>query len=606
MTRGRKPRGLRLFLVMALAPLLCVFPYLAGVNNPNENVRTYMTMALVERGTFRIDEYVSTFGWVNDMARVPSPGGGSHVYSVKAPAVSFLGVPVYWTLRQVAPLLHKKVASVGTAASKEERQEWFRTTTWALRLFVVQIPCALFLVWLERYLRRITSDEVLRLSAVTAACLGTNYVAYTNIFASHALCGVFAFLAFGLVERETSQFPGRPDARRKRIAFLAGLAAGMTVLLEYHALPMAVVLSLYALSAFWRPRTLIPFAVGGLLNAAALMLFQWRAFGNPLTPGHKMVESAEFAAQHAQGLFGIMMPTREALAGLSFDLGYGFFGTSPWMWLGLIAIPYGGLVFVRGPNRGHRRGAVLVVVLAMASLWFVSAGFAHWRGGWTVGPRYLAPAPPFFAFLGLVALESIAQHGPHWRTGARGVSSGLALASVLSIGSVGILYDTLPETYTRPFLQFVLPMTIAGFVPHHVGEWFGVDSIAFWYLVAGCLVGAGITAFFLRAGEGPRAHAVRVGVGLLTFGIAMAPAFTKSEGIAPDPNGLMASWEPAGRDRITRLRNEAERHGSRGPCLWYRLADLEQAVGLASQARRDEARADGAPRQQCRRSVLGL
>ena len=47
-----------------------------------------------------------------------------------------------------------------------------------------------------------------------------------------------------------------------------------------------------------------------------------------------------------------------------------------------------------------------------AFLWAVSAGFIHWRGGWTVGPRYLAAAPPFFSFGAACGLEKLARTGP--------------------------------------------------------------------------------------------------------------------------------------------------------------------------------------------------
>jgi len=604
MIRARKPRGVRLYLALALVPLLCVFPYLGTVNNPNENVRSYMTMALVEQHQLRIDDYITAYGWVNDMARVPS-ADGAHYYSVKAPGTSLLGVPAYWVLLNLAPLFHVSGAHVDGPATRAQRISWLRTTTWTLRLFAVQLPCALFLIWLERYLRGITRDDVLRLAAVTAACLGTNYLAYTNIYASHALCGAAAFVAFGLTERALRVSSGRPLVRRKRVAFCVGLALGMSVLLEYHVLPMAFVIGIYALTAFWRPRTLVPLVLGGLIDVAAMMLFQWRAYGNPLTPGHKMVANAEFAAQHAQGLFGITLPSKEALAALSFDLGFGFFGTSPYMWLGLLVIPFG--LFVthgRSSERRRRRAAVAACVVAMVALWGVSAGFLHWRGGWTVGPRYLAPAPPFFAFGALVALEAIAARRAWARTIVRGVSVGLATASVMTIGIVGIVYDTLPESFTRPLVQFVVPLVYAGFVPHHVAEWFGWDSTTFWYLVAACLVAAAVLPLFLRASDSVRARAARVVIALATFACAMIPAFSKPDAPPPDTGGFMGEWEPSGRDRITLMRNDAERYGPRRPCAWYRLADLERAVGLEAQALRDESRGLGAPRDQCPRRIL--
>ena len=45
-----------LILVAVAVALLWTFPYLAPLNNPNENVRLYMTMSLVDDGSFAIAE----------------------------------------------------------------------------------------------------------------------------------------------------------------------------------------------------------------------------------------------------------------------------------------------------------------------------------------------------------------------------------------------------------------------------------------------------------------------------------------------------------------------------------------------------------------------
>src|SRR5436190_23428500 len=88
--------------------MFLVFPYNHATNNPNENVRTYMTIAIVEEHTFCIDKILNNFWWVNDMAVVPAkdPAEPPHRFSVKAPATSYLGVPVYWVwARVIAPRL---------------------------------------------------------------------------------------------------------------------------------------------------------------------------------------------------------------------------------------------------------------------------------------------------------------------------------------------------------------------------------------------------------------------------------------------------------------------------------------------------------------------
>src|SRR4029077_2972603 len=101
------------------------------------------------------------------------------------------------------------------------------------------------------------------------------------------------------------------------------------------------------------------------------------------------VETQTFAAEHHKGIFGVLMPAWEPFKLLSAHTGNGFFGTSAYMWLGLLAIPFA-LVFTFGPARLRRvrRWAPPVWFLSMLSLWLVMSGALQWRGGWTVRPRH--------------------------------------------------------------------------------------------------------------------------------------------------------------------------------------------------------------------------
>jgi hypothetical protein len=589
----------RAFFVLVALPLLGVCPYMAVINNPNENVRTFMTMAIVEHHTFVIDDVVRRYAWVNDMARVPGKDGKTdHYYSVKAPAVSYAGVPVYWVFHKIAPKLGHPAPS--DTWSLEDRAWWLRSSTWALRFFVVQIPCFFFLVWFEHFLRRVTSDPALRLAAVAAAGLGTNYLAYALMFTSHALFAMSAFMSFGIITRELE----KPVRRRSKwAALVAGFFCGLSTLLEYHALPVSAILAVWGLFAFYRPTRLLPFALGGTVNALAMMFFQWRAYGTPLTPGHKMVESPQFAAEHHQGVFGILLPSWEPFKRLSLDPGFGFFGMSPFMWLGLLAIPFA-LFSTFGPRRVRvvRRWGTVVWLLAMLSMWLIMSGAIEWRAGWTIGPRYLGAAPPFFAFGAVCALEKLARAGQLPRAVLRGLASGLAVASVLGIGFVGMVYNTLPPSIPRPFAQFALPLARAGFVSHHAMEWIGWKSTTFWYIAALALLAAPLLAMLVRDRLPARAFAVQIVAGVVAIWCGLTPQFSTpapEEGPpTTDLRWFTAIWEPQGRDRITLLREEAERYGPRRPCIWFRLSDLEQATTLSVEAEKDAKRA-GASRDKC-------
>ena len=609
-TRPRLRWSYRAFFLLVFIPMMCVFPYLRATNNPNEYARVFTVMAIVEQGTFTVDDQIERWGWVNDMAHVKGKDGRLHYFMVKGPGVVYAGVPGYFVFSKiVAPLLGHRYP--GATATQEERLWWLRMATWALRLSTTQLPCFLFLLWFERYLRDFTPDPRIRWLGVAVCGLGSNFLAYVHMFASHSPYAALAFISFALSERELRLSHG--DARKRRIsrAALAGFCTSACVAFEYQSLFAAIILTLFGIVVFRRPTRLLAFGLSGLLNVGPVMYFQWKAYGNPLTPGHQMLETAAWAETMHKGLWGILWPSWDHLKALAVDPGFGFFGTSPFMWIGLLGIPLlilspGG----RNPQRRAVRLSTFVWALVATALFGVNAGFIEWRGGWTVGPRYLVACAPFFAFGATLTLERLARTGRPMRALAGGLGGGLALASVISIGTVGLVFDTLPESMARPFAQFAFPMAFTGFVPHHILEWFGVGSIEPWYVACGAMLLAPVVAGLWRRSESRGLYALRVLAFVASLAIGMLPALsTPEDGSAlfamhPGLRGFSTTWEPPARDRITLLRNDAERYGPRRPCLWYRLGDLDRVIGDLPQATLDDSRAGSTPREQCPRTYF--
>ncbi len=148
-TLSLERRCLRLWQVLLCVVYLLPFPYLQKLDNPNENTRVYLTMALVEHHTWRLDPIVARYGWTNDMAKVPSPSapGGSYLASVKGPAMSYLALPVYWLWSHVAQ-------APSDSATAGERATWLRRSTLLLEGACVHVPCLVMLLLMERRLRR--------------------------------------------------------------------------------------------------------------------------------------------------------------------------------------------------------------------------------------------------------------------------------------------------------------------------------------------------------------------------------------------------------------------------------------------------------------------
>lgn len=624
------PRATTAFFVLAFIVFTCVEPYLANVNNPNENSRTYLTMAIVEHHTFHLDDIVERQGWVGDLGRVsekqepvePGPNAPAKglkpprslrldprlvqnqaqsmfYMSVKAPATSYFGVPFYWAFTKIAPHFgHKLPTELSPPA---DRAWWLRAVTFTLRLFTVQLPCFTFLVWFERWLRRSTGDIVLRLTAVSAVAFGSNFLAYALMFVSHATSAVAAFACFGLAMRARLDSLGEPRERSMYTAFVVGLLAGMVPLLEYTALPVGIILALYGLATFWRPRQLVLYVLGGLLDVAGLTFYQARACETWKTPCPKFAEG--YAWLHTKG-YGFGKPSWSFLKDASLSHSSGFFGMSPFMWLGLLVIPFGLFTAYGTPfERRERRIATVVWLASMTALWIFVSAASNPHGGWSIGPRYLGAAPPFFAFGAVVALEHIGRRSRSWRVVARASAGGLALAGVAQVGLVSIVYNTISDTTLRPLAKFALPLARAGFVPYHAGDLVGWKSATFWYVVAACMFGASILAAAWPARDTAWSWTLRMAGVMAVATFALLPAFKPLDPAEANdvrfPSYVASVWEPPGRDRLTKLREVAERQLNGPQCLWYKISDLEEGLGMLGEALRD-ARRSGLPRARCR------
>jgi hypothetical protein len=551
------PRASRIAVALCAFAYLYAFPYQPGLNNPNENVRFYMSAALVEEGHYQIDTQRVRWGWVNDAAV-----RDAHVYSVKAPAASLLAVPGYALYLWV---WHDAL-----------RHPFDRTEAlWLCRVTGVILPSLVFLYLLHRFFVRLGYPPLLRDAVFYSIALGSLLYGYSLLLVSHALCAAAAFGAFMLLFR----------CRQRRQAslveaFFAGLLAAAVTLLEYPGLPCSIVLSVYATFVLWklaRLRGLLAFAAGGLGPALVLMHFQWRAFGSPFTPGHLMVENEAFRAAHEQGLYGAVGPSLPALRGLLIDLGAGLFPLTPV----LIFAPWGVYLMLR--DRERRADAVCVLAVVVSSV-LVIASMNNWRGGWTIGPRYLALCVPFLGWLALHALAA-------WASTPRRTfaSSTLALAAtavgLLASGVPSVYYPHLPPEFTRPIPQLFALLIAHDFAPFNAAAALGVYGspsmlpllVCAWVALGSCLLHVRGARTRLRLGAAALACALVLSTPLLSRpnqepGVAKATAF------------VTRRFQPAGHDRAARLVERLRVEPS--PPLFELLARTYDAEGRALEASR--------------------
>ncbi len=420
-----------------------VSPYYERINNPNENVRVWATRAIVAHHVLDIDAVVREWGYVNDKAK-----NDRHIYSSKAPGVSFLGVPVLFAETKLRALMG------WPAPGKAE------TTFW-LRLFAVKVPLLAFLWAFGRYVERVTGSSFGRDLLLVALGLGTMLYPYGGMFVGHALAAAAAFSAFMLIDEPRG---GEATGQKAAVRFgAAGFLAASAVVLEYQAILVALALTVYLLA---RRRGALPaFAVGALPPAAALGAYHTALFGRPWILPYANIENPVFAATaHQAGFHGLSFPQLAAFPAFLISPAYGLFAFSPVLVLGL-----GGAIYLAA--RGPRREGVLVLAVVVMMFLFL-AGMSNWRAGWCVGPRYIATVAPFL-LLPLVQLWPRLRHG--W---ASAVIAGLVVPSVVLNVVSGALYPHYPEAFDNPVFDLAFPLLGAGYAPYGLGWLLGLRGLA--------------------------------------------------------------------------------------------------------------------------------
>jgi hypothetical protein len=470
---------------------LYVVPYFPRIHSANELPRVYLVKAIVDDHTFAIDRGVARWGATADV----SPWNG-HSYSNKAPGSSLLAVPVYAAVRAVAG------------------EPSLATTLWLCRVVAGIAPMLAFLWLLWGFLARFAPDERVRRLVLVAYAFGSLAMTYSILFYSHQLGAICIASAWILVVDVVEQ------RRRASAMAVAGLLAGGALLVDYQAVFGALPIAAYALVALWRrpdlPRALAFAVAGAALPIAALLAYHAACFDSPWRTGYDA--STTFAVFHQRGFLGMTRPRADALWGSLLRLDNGLVALSPW-WL--LAIPGVAALW----RCGQRATAAVAVAAAIIYVLFISS-INFWRGGWEVGPRYIAAMLPFL-------LPPIAAQLTAWanRPVRLGVAGGLIGAGVavytLSIVTFPYwpdslrhpLYDVtfrlLGDNIAAPSLGSALGIAgVAGIAPVvaiALGAWglavFGLARVR-GLVVAACVTAAVLAGYGLAPHGGPAADAV--------------------------------------------------------------------------------------------------
>ncbi|MEX0937985.1 MAG: hypothetical protein WDZ59_08985 [Pirellulales bacterium] len=215
----------------------------------NDRSRWAAVRALVEHGTFAIDQIVAEPGWDTiDMVKHKDRSGTPHLYSSKPPLLTVLIAAEYWVVHQLTGV------TLGTHPYELGR----------LMLFTINIiPLALMFVLVVQLAERFGETDWGKLFVVAAASLATMLNTFAVVLNNHIVAAVSAAVALYTVVRIWC------DDRPQRWHFvLCGLAAAFTAANE---LPALALFAAIGAGLLWRfPRlTLAAFTPAALLVVAA-------------------------------------------------------------------------------------------------------------------------------------------------------------------------------------------------------------------------------------------------------------------------------------------------------------------------------------------------
>jgi hypothetical protein len=421
------PRAQRLVLGLVL---LVSYAYFYEAGGWNQNSRFDLVRAIIQHHRLRIDAFHMNTG---DKAIFRG-----HYYSDKAPGLALTALPF---------------VAVGTLALKSigvdpESERGIEVLTYGATVAVDGAPTAAAAICLSLIALTLFGNESGATFAALSFGLATPAWAYATLFFGHALATACLLVAFGAAVA----LPVLTATRaRLRCAFLVGIAAGWATVTEFTVAVPAVLVAALVCSNKQTTRRADRLPVVGALFAGAaicalvLVWYNATAFRSAFSLGY--ANEAGFGELRT-GLFGITYPKPAIMVELLVGAYRGLLPLAPVLTLA----PIGFWIWFRTST--DRKPLVVAVVIPAYYL-LLNASYFYWEGGWSYGPRQMAPALPFLA----LALA------PLWSAVDRPVRLVLAALCACGIAITLIGVSTTPQppsVYDHPFRQLWWPAFLDG------------------------------------------------------------------------------------------------------------------------------------------------
>lgn len=481
--QGRKFKILENSILLSLLVLICTSYFFPRWADWGVNSKMDLTMAIVDEGTFSIDNYYQNTG---DYALYKG-----HYFSDKAPGASFLGIPAYAGFKYLFPQrfldgLVERLANnqaISTTLNEEgtgilRDKVYFAIALYVVTFFVMVLSSAFLIFILFIFLRKFSSNQLIVALVVLLYGLGTIAFPYAQTFNGRQIAAVLLILIFYLL------FKIKAGEISDHFLWLVGLLMGYVVITDYPSVLIVGGLFIYAAN-FLRDIGKISRLILGALPPMLLMAFyNYSIFDNPLPVGYKYSEL--YQDLHSEGIISITYPKWDALYGLTFSRFRGLFFFSPAL---LLAIP-GFIIWFRR-NKFRQEFWVCLWAVSITLLFYASS--VMWWGGFAVGPAYLAAAIPFLLFPIVISIEEFDAIGVI-------ILIILVILSIALIWTVTIAGQSFPDLSPDPLSTLSIPALRSGDVARNLGmilKLQGLQSLIPLVIVAGLI----LIIAFMRAGK---------------------------------------------------------------------------------------------------------
>lgn len=365
----QRPASGRSTYALLFLALLVPYSYFNHSDGWNQGVRLAELHAVVLKGTLRIDDYISYTG---DRALVDG-----HYYSEKAPAMALAALPAF----AITAAVQKAMGIDPDADAARRVSEWI-ATVFSVGLIAAAGGVAFYALLRTRF------EPLVAVIGTFGLFLGTITFPYATALFSHA--GTIGLLAIALWAALGPASPKRD--------VIAGLAAGFAVASEYPAIFPGAAIGLYLLSRHWQ---------------------RMLRYGLATVPAALLITMNNFAITGS--MFKLSYGTNPNFPDLTAQTSYGFSTPDPGAMLSVLWGEYRGLLFwspvlamaVIGfveMLRKERAAAIMTLAACVMIVLQVSAFFTP-HGGNAIGPRYLAPAIPFFGLAAAYGIKRLPELG---------------------------------------------------------------------------------------------------------------------------------------------------------------------------------------------------